>query len=46
MTCKSRCIKDLYLNKTEEKTYIDVVFHVPHSDVVEKGRFIQVHKRT
>ncbi len=28
----------------EKKTYIDVVFIVPHSDIVEKSGFIQVHK--
>ena len=29
----------------KDKTYIDVVFIVPHSDIVEKSSFIQVHKR-
>lgn len=38
-------IKDLNLCKCrlvekEKKTYIDVVFIVPHSDVVEKSGFI------
>lgn len=30
----------------EKRTYVNVVFTVPHSDIVEKSGFIQIHKGT
>lgn len=32
--------------KKKKQTYIDVVFNVPHSDIVEKSGFVQVHETT